>query len=36
MGTSAIVMLLIGVVVVYGSLTAAVVNYIRASRKDVS
>lgn len=35
-GTSAIIMLLIGAVIVYGSLTAAVVNYVRASRKDVS
>lgn len=33
MGASAIIMLIIGAVIIYGSLTAAVINYVRMSRK---
>lgn len=34
MGTGAIVMLLIGAVLLWGGVAVAVLNYVRASRKD--
>lgn len=34
MSTGAIIMLVIGAVLVYGALTAAIVNYIRADRGE--